>query len=584
MALSVNTNITSLGVQKNLNKASDALSQSMNRLSSGLKINSAKDDAAGMQIANRLNNQVKGLNVAIANANNGVSIAQTAEGAMQESTNTLQRLRELALQAANGDKSDADRVSLQQEFTAKVGELNRIASTTTFGGRNLLDGSFSNVAFQIGANANETISFGMTDISSTALKGNYKEASVNSTALTGLAATATGSVLTDKATTTGTATTGTAAAGATAATDTLKINGTVISLGAFADTDKGAAAVEAINKQTATTGVTASADADGVLTLSSTKAIKLEAGEVAAAIPGPPPVAAKTDGLASLNLTAAANIPTTSNLTSAGSISVNGTEVKWDKNATMASVLTDLTAAAGGTATGASATFTEGRVKLTSGDGADIKLSNTTSGSLSQLGLSAGTTQAKLTADTSIDVNGVEVKFKKGDTADAVVASINSASTGVQASKNADGTLNLFADKDITIKDGSAGTGLKALGLTAVSDAGTKAAVTMETSVSDLNILTAAASQQAVQALDDAMQQIDSQRSQLGAVQNRFASTVANLQSISQNSSAAKGRVEDADFASEAAELTKQQTLQQASTAILSQANQLPSSVLKLLQ
>ncbi|AZE62451.1 MULTISPECIES: flagellin [Pseudomonas] len=579
MALSVNTNITSLGVQKNLNKASDALSQSMNRLSSGLKINSAKDDAAGMQIANRLNNQVKGLNVAIANANNGVSIAQTAEGAMQESTNTLQRLRELALQAANGDKSDADRVSLQQEFTAKVGELNRIASTTTFGGRNLLDGSFSNVAFQIGANANETISFGMTDISSTALKGNYKEASVNSTALTGLAATATGSVLTDKATTTGTA-----AAGATAATDTLKINGTVISLGAFAATDKGAAAVEAINKQTATTGVTASADADGVLTLSSTKAIKLEAGEVAAAIPGPPPVAAKTDGLASLNLTAAANIPTTSNLTSAGSISVNGTEVKWDKNATMASVLTDLTAAAGGTATGASATFTEGRVKLTSGDGADIKLSNTTSGSLSQLGLSAGTTQAKLTADTSIDVNGVEVKFKKGDTADAVVASINSASTGVQASKNADGTLNLFADKDITIKDGSAGTGLKALGLTAVSDAGTKAAVTMETSVSDLNILTAAASQQAVQALDDAMQQIDSQRSQLGAVQNRFASTVANLQSISQNSSAAKGRVEDADFASEAAELTKQQTLQQASTAILSQANQLPSSVLKLLQ
>ena len=126
MALSVNTNITSLGVQKNLNKASDALSNSMNRLSSGLKINSAKDDAAGMQIANRLGNQVKGLNVAIANANNGVSIAQTAEGAMQESTNLLQRLRELALQSANGDKSDADRVSLQQEFTAKVGELTHV--------------------------------------------------------------------------------------------------------------------------------------------------------------------------------------------------------------------------------------------------------------------------------------------------------------------------------------------------------------------------------------------------------------------------------------------------------------------------
>lgn len=570
MALSVNTNITSLGVQKNLNKASDALNQSMNRLSSGLKINSAKDDAAGMQIANRLNNQVKGLNVAIANANNGVSIAQTAEGAMQESTNTLQRLRELALQAANGDKSDADRVSLQQEFTAKVGELNRIASTTTFGGRNLLDGSFSNVAFQIGANANETISFGMTDISSTALKGNYSEASVNGTAPKGLAATATGSVLTDKANVTGTA-----AAAALLATDAISINGTQILLGgaAAAGVPAATAAVNAINGQSAITGVTASADATGIVSLSSDKSIVLAAGSGGT----------NTDGLAALGLTAGTNAPT-SNLTAAGSITVNGTAVNWAKNDTMASVLTKLENAAGGAAAGASATFADGRVKLTSGNGADIKLANTSSGSLSQLGLSAGTTQAKLTADTSIDVNGVEVKFKQGDTIDAIVGSINSASTGVTASKNADGTLNLFADKDITIKDGSAGTGLAALGLTAVAAAGTKKATTMETSVSDLSILTAASSQQAIQALDGALQQIDSQRSQLGAVQNRFASTVANLQSISQNSSAAKGRVEDADFASEAAELTKQQTLQQASTAILSQANQLPSAVLKLLQ
>ena len=574
MALSVNTNITSLGVQKNLNKASDALSQSMNRLSSGLKINSAKDDAAGMQIANRLNNQVKGLNVAIANANNGVSIAQTAEGAMQESTNTLQRLRELALQAANGDKSDADRVSLQQEFTAKVGELNRIASTTTFGGRNLLDGSFNNVAFQIGANANETISFGMTDISSTALKGNYKEAAVNGTAMTGLAATATGlaatatgSVVTDKAVATGSAN-ATALAG-----EAISINGTDITLGTgAAGTAAATSAVNAINAQTATTGVTASADANGKVSLVSDKAIVLAAPS------------AGTDGLSILGLTAT-TIPLSSKMTSAGSITVNGNAVAWNTGDTRSSLLSNLETAAGGTANGASATFgADGRFKVTSGNGADIKLANTSSGSLSQLGLSAGTTQAKLTADTSIDVNGVEVKFKKGDTADAIVSSINSASTGVQASKNADGTLNLFADKDITIKDGSAGTGLAALGLTAVAAAGTKTAVTMETSVSDLNILTAASSQQAIQALDDAMQQIDSQRSQLGAVQNRFTSTVANLQSISQNSSAAKGRVEDADFASEAAELTKQQTLQQASTAILSQANQLPSSVLKLLQ
>jgi len=264
-----------------------------------------------------------------------------------------------------------------------------------------------------------------------------------------------------------------------------------------------------------------------------------------------------------------------------GGVSVNGVEVTWDATDDIKTVLSDLKDQAGA---GATASFTDGRVTLTSGEGNDIKLANTQSGSLSQLGLSAGTSQAKLKEDTSIDVNGVEVKFKKGDTTDAIVASINSASTGVNASKNADGTLNLFADKDITVKDGAAGTGLAALGLTTVSNAGTKSAMTMETTVSDLTILSAATSQQAVQALDGALQQIDSQRSQLGAVQNRFASTVANLQSISQNSTASKGRVEDADFASEAAELTKQQTLQQASTAILSQANQLPSAVLKLLQ
>ena len=571
MALSVNTNITSLGVQKNLNKASDALSTSMSRLSSGLKINSAKDDAAGMQIANRLGNQVKGLNVAIANANNGVSIAQTAEGAMQESTNLLQRLRELALQSANGDKSDADRTSLQQEFTAKVGELTRISNTTTFGGRNLLDGSFSNVAFQIGANANETISFGMTDISATGLKGSFSEASVDSKALAGLSATAIGSNIGGMKA----VKTATPIAAGTAAGDKFSLNGVEVALkGGATAALAGVDAAAEINKVSDKTGVTATVvPATGVLTLTSKSDIIIADGAPAGTL-------AKL-GMGAAGTTTAVAVTDGTAMGTAGGVSVNGVEVTWGAADTI-KVVTDKMALQAGA--GAKASFTGGRVTLTSGDGKDIKLANTVSGSLSQLGLSAGTSQAKLKEDTSIDLNGVEVKFKKGDTSDAIVASINSASTGVNASKNADGTLNLFADKDITVKDGSAGTGLKALGLDVVADAGTKKAVTMETTVSNLNILSAATSQQAVQALDDAMQQIDSQRSQLGAVQNRFASTVANLQSIAQNSTAAKGRVEDADFASETAELTKQQTLQQASTAILSQANQLPSSVLKLLQ
>lgn len=486
MALSVNTNVTSQTVQKNLNKAGDALSTSMTRLSSGLKINSAKDDAAGMQIANRLTSQVKGMTVAIANANNGTSIAQTAEGAMQESTNILQRLRELALQSANGDKSAEDRASLQQEFTAKTGELTRIAQTTTFGGRNLLDGSFQNQSFQIGSDANQTISFGMNDISATGLKGSFSEAKVSGEKTT-LSATVTGKATTDLGT-----------------DAEIKINGVTVNI--------------------------AAADDDLTKVMTAINALTADTGTAPAIVPG----------------------------------------------------------------TGVTASVSGDRLVLTSADGKAVKLENSTTadgaGALAKLGLSAGTTASKLEDATSINLNGTEVKFNAGSTMADVVSSINSASTGVTASLKDDGSLNLFSTGNITIANGSAGTGLAALGLTTAAavdtgdGVGTTKAVKMETTVSDLSILSAEDSQRTVQALADAISQIDTQRSALGAVQNRFTSTVANLQSISENSTAALGRVQDTDFASEAAELTKQQTLQQASTAILSQANQLPSAVMKLLQ
>jgi flagellin len=697
MSMSVNTNLTSQTVQKNLNKAGDALSTSMTRLSSGLKINSAKDDAAGMQIANRLTSQVKGMSVAIANANNGTSIAQTAEGAMQESTNILQRLRELALQSANSDKSDADRSALQAEFTAKTGELTRIAQTTTFGGRNLLDGSFQNQAFQIGSDANQTISFGMNDISATGLKGSFSEASVGGAAMKNLSATSVGSVLTNSATTTtitqptnaiplvttpavGATATGTADLTLTSgggasnllAADVITINGNNV---AVTDGMKGTALAVAITA--ADSSVTAAFDdITGVMTLTSATDIIVGGANAAktglaattfAATPASTTatgtgtaVSTLTTGGAASTLTAADEITINGNkvavtagmkgtalaaaitaadstvtaafndttgvmtLTSAaaiavggsdaakaglvdtgtqatttttasgtpkdgttlmggaGSISINGKAVAWTAAETVDQVLGKMSAIDGIKSATISA---EGRIELTSKDGNDVKLANVDGGSLAKLGLSAGTSQAKLTADTSIELNGVEVKFKKGDTADSIVSSINSASTGVTASKNTDGTLKLFSNKDITIKDGSAGTGLEALGLTpATGSTGKTAATTVETTVSDLSVLTAADSQRTVQALADAIQQIDTQRSALGAVQNRLTSTVANLQSITENSTAALGRVQDTDFASEAAELTKQQTLQQASTAILSQANQLPSAVMKLLQ
>ncbi|WP_137164539.1 flagellin [Pseudomonas asiatica] len=668
MALTVNTNITSLGVQKNLNRASDALGTSMSRLSSGLKINSAKDDAAGLQIANRLTSQIKGLSVAVKNANDGISIAQTAEGAMQESTSILQRMRELALQSANGSNSDDDRTSLQQEFTALSGELTRIAKTTTFGGRNILDGSFQNVGFQIGASANETISFGMTDIGATGLKGSYSEATVDGDAMKGLTKTSLGTKLVTPATPAGVSVEGiaTAALNSTGAglgaAGSISINGTTVNLAAadvgddivakinaaeigdvkasWDDTANklkltstgsiatGGADIASVGLTTTTTtrtatGVAAQGAATAALQtagtgLAANSTISINGTNVAlAANDKGAAIAAKINGAligdvkaswdetaGKLTLSSAGTITTagpdigavgfpatafavtapvpaatktgTTALEKAGDITVNGTAVSWKAGDDIDSVLAKIQNADGIS----DAKIEDGRISITSEDGSDVKLANASSGALGQLGLTAGSAEARTSQDTSITLNNVEVKFVKGSTAQEIVSAINSASTGVTASLSEDGKLSLFSDKDISIADGSAGTGLDILGLTGKTGA---TAISMETTVSNLNITDAKSSQISIQALDAAIAQVDSQRAQLGAVQNRFDSTVANLNSISENSTAARSRVQDADFAAETAELTKQQTLQQASTAILSQANQLPSSVLKLL-
>ncbi len=642
MSLTVNTNITSLSVQKNLNKASDALGPTMGRLSSGLKINSAKDDAAGLQISNRLTTQIKGLGVAVKNANDGISIAQTAEGAMATSGNIMQRMRELALQSANGSNSDDDRTSMQQEFTALSGELTRIANTTTFGGRNLLDGSFSGSSFQVGANSNESISFGMKDVSSTAMKGSYNEASVAG-AITTLQASVTGAA--DKF---GTNAVGTASAtavgdvaegafppptvGGAGGDLVLDVGGTLttITLGA-GDSLNGTGVTQAakdassilvkINAQTANTGITASIDsATGGLKLTGTQAftvdatgtdadvvtglglatgggaqlgkvgttnlrdgvlglanagdlivggatITLDGSETLSKVvslvngqTGSTGVSASVDSttgqlklsssagftldgdaatLGGLGLTAAATAaaannktvaitPQATGLTKDADIHINGQLFSLKAGDDLDTVVDTINnnggAAGDGTAlTGVTASNQNGRLVLTSANGQDIKLDNGTGtkgeGALDRLGLNAGNNKAGLLADTSVTLNGVEVKFKKGDDMDSIAATINAASTGVTASKvNVAGqsTLDLFADKNITIGDGSSGTGLAALGLTTA--AGTTAAVTMESTVANLDILDAASAQQAIQVLDGAMQELDSQRSQLGAV------------------------------------------------------------------
>ena len=163
MALYVNTNTTSLYAQRQLGASGDVLDKSFERLASGKRINSAADDAAGLQISNRLTSQTNGLNQAMRNANDGISLAQTAEGAMDETTNMLQRMRTLAIQSANGSNTDEDRLAIQQEIAQLATEIDRVADTTTFGGQNLLDGTYATGSFQVGADASQTISFSLAN-------------------------------------------------------------------------------------------------------------------------------------------------------------------------------------------------------------------------------------------------------------------------------------------------------------------------------------------------------------------------------------------------------------------------------------
>ena len=372
----INTNVASLNAQRNLSTSGSQLATSLQRLSSGLRINSAKDDAAGLAISERFSTQIRGLNVATRNANDGISLAQTAEGAMAEIGNNLQRIRELAVQSSNATNSATDREALQKEVAQLQSEIQRVATQTEFNGTKLLDGSFTGQAFQVGANAGQLITVNAVT-----------NAQTNSLGAGFFAANATGTV-------TDVATTG------------LSLNGvTIRDVAAQGSADAtGAALVAAINERAGDTGVYATYDAG-------------------------------TDGL----------------------------------------------------------------------------------------------------------------------------------------------TLqSLVADRDLVIAGGPGGTGLTA-GTTAAT-AGT--AVQVE----DLNISTFVGAQRSISITDKALTTINSARADMGAIQNRFSSVIQNLQTASENLSAIRSRIRDADYAKETAELTRTQILQQAGTAMLAQANQLPQNVLSLLR
>ena len=485
MALTVNTNLASLTVQNNLNKASGNLQTSMQRLSSGLRINSAKDDAAGLQISNRLTSQINGLGTAIKNAGDGISIAQTAEGAMQESTNILQKMRTLALSSANGSPSDDDRKSNNAEYAALTAELTRISTTTTFGGRNLLDGSFGTTQFQVGANSNQTINMTLGDVSA----NNIGSQQVKSVAIAPSATGVAGGALT------------LVGGGQTAAL--------TVGAGSSAKTIASQINTAAVG------GVTASASTEAKFTVNT------------AAITG--------------SATGSANFT----INVGGVLGVGGTTVSMVGVTTTGELADQLKSNAAKLGISVNYDAKAGTLSVKSDTGENIALNAGDAGAV------AGITVA------AKDGAG---NFGAGVAAGAAVIQV----TGAVALNSA----NSYS------MSGAGVTGLFGAG-TAVSSA--------KTTVANTDVTTAANAQNAIDVISQAISAIDSQRADLGAVQNRFDSTVANLRSISDNSTAARGVIQDVDFAAETAQLTKQQTLQQASTAILSQANQLPSAVLKLL-
>ncbi|TXH39030.1 MAG: flagellin [Burkholderiaceae bacterium] len=494
MALTVNTNVASLNTQRNLSGSAKALDTSLQRLSTGFRINSAKDDAAGLQISNRLTSQISGLGVAVRNANDGISLAQTAEGALQQSTNLLQRMRDLSLQSANGSNSSTERRALQDEVTQLQGEFNRIADTTSFGGRKILDGTFGAQQFQVGANAFETIDVAL---------GNFRASNVgnNTRTLSGTAA----NVGLGRTT----ATANSAAANNVAGT--LTINGsagasTAINVAGLSA--KGVA--DAVNAQAGATNVTA--DARNVISLGTLSA----SGEVTFNLKG----------------------------SNTNAVTIRATVTTGDLSA----LASEINSKSG--QTGISAEVTQGVVKMTSERGDDIVIDDFNH-------TSAGATAV-------ISTYGYDGTGTAVDT--------TTLTQGGTDSTRAIGTVKLNSSKSFTSTASS----------TAVDAA--NAQVSTLDAVDKIDITTAIGAQKALDVLDSALTYIDGSRAELGAKQNRFENTISNLQNIAENASAARSRIRDTDFAAETSELTKNQILQQAGTAILAQANQLPQAVLSLLQ
>ncbi|WMS87656.1 flagellin [Pleionea litopenaei] len=549
----IQTNVSSLNAQRSLYGTNSALQTSFQRLSTGLRINSAKDDAAGLQISNRLTSQIGGLNQAARNANDGISLAQTAEGALQESTNILQRIRDLAVQSANGTNSSSERAALQKEVSQLQSELQRIAETTAYGGQKLLNGSFGSRSLQVGSSANETISVSVgsakaSDIGLNALTLNGIATS-NGTGSAGSAAQLGGYATFADAVTTGLdgsrykrtqaqgltagiTATGTAAFAITGGLGRAEITVTFSAASSdenFIDVELDAADVAAaINRKGGESGVTADA-----------RTIVKIGGEVA----GGGTNNLLEEGTYSFRLYGANNIAVDVSAVVNDSYDLSG----------FADAINAKTGETGVIAVAEGASLT-----LINEEGKNIALGNIQF---------AGNATSVTSADFQVKVMnfyGTKTVALGGTVTAGTATGTGFITSGqIQLNGGAGGVsvANATLGGHYTANDGSS----------------------LDSAVS-IDISSANGAQRAIDIVDGALANIDNTRAGLGAVQNRLSSTINNLQNISENASAARSRIRDTDYAQETAALAKSQVLQQAGLSILAQANASGQSVLSLLQ
>lgn len=545
----INTNISSLNAQRNLNRSQSDLFVSLQRLSSGLRINSAKDDAAGLAISDRMTTQIRGLDQARRNANDGISLAQVAEGALQSSTDILQRIRELAIQAMNATNSASDRAALNGEVQQLAQELQRVAATTEFNGQKLLDGSFTGAVFQVGANANQTITAASANFQTSAY-GNYRIGALPASSQTGFGDLPKGSAgdanLTRMNSGDNSPITATGSLSINTSTGTTTLE---YPIGASAFDVAGSINQAALGiRASATTQFVLGADDQGG-GASSFKQNSTYSFLLAIDTTKPDQAAAPSAGFVSVSFV-------TGGVTGGGAIG------SADQLNSAAQAFNDAAGKTGFTAKVVKTDNGSYGLHILNENGKDLRIVNTSDGAL--------------------PVVFEDTRAMDGDTTTGV-ASIPMTSSGDPSAWNGgDGywitgqvTLDSETSFSITDTNGSAPNGILKIATPAGS---------ILQQAKDVDVSTVDAAARTLATVDSALTSINNQRARYGAMQSRFESTIVNLQTTSENLSASRSRIRDADFAQETAQLTRNQILQQAGVAMLAQANALPNQVLSLLQ